>query len=140
GHSKTHNLTVNSSTSSHGPFQGLEHHHGGAFAENHSFAVFGEWTAGVGGDDSHGLPGFKKSKTEGGFAASGNRGLYLAVADHPEGLADGMVSGGAGGGNSVGRTGDSKLHGDMAGAGIGHRPGNSERMDAVGVLAIKADV
>ena len=57
-----------------------------------------------------------------------------------EGLADGVGRGGAGGGDGVGRALDAELHGDVAGAGVGHAERDGERVDAVAAMDVELAV
>ncbi len=58
-------------------------------------------------------------------------------ADHVEGEADGVSSGGAGGGDVEGGTGDVEVDGDLAGSGGGHGANDGEWMGA-GVAGVEA--
>src|SRR5207253_2059559 len=88
-------------------------------------------------NDAYGFPGLQQAHAERGLASTGNRQIDFAAANHPEGLADSMVGGGASGGNREGGACCAELHGNVAGAGIRHDSWDRKRMDPASFLAIK---
>ena len=118
--------------------EGFESEHGGAFADGHAVAVGGEGAALGGRDDAHGVPGAEKAEGERSFVASGDGCRDHSAADHLEGEADSVGSGGAGGGDVEGGAGDLLIDGDVAGSGRGHGADDGEWMDA-GVAGVELD-
>ena len=134
GHAEADNLGEGAGAAGEGGVEGFEDEHGGAFTEDQAGALEREGAAGVFGDDAHGLPGLEAAEEEGGLGAAGDGHGRLAGADHPEGLADGVGGGRAGGGDGVGRALDAVLHADVAGTGVGHGERDGEGMDAVAAV------
>ncbi len=138
GEAEADDLGVDVRVAGLGGGESFECEHSGAFADGHAVAVGGEGTALRGGDDAHGVPGAEKAEGERSFVASGDGCRDHAAADHLEGEADGVGSGGAGGGDVERGAGDLLVDGDVAGSGGGHGADDGERMNA-GVAGVELD-
>ena len=99
GHAEADDLGVDGGVAGERGVEGFEGEHGGAFAEGHAVAVGGEGAAGVGETTRMAVPGAEEAEGEWGFVAAGDGCVDDAGADHLEGEADGVGSGGAGGGD-----------------------------------------
>src|ERR1700728_4484704 len=130
GHSETADFRIDSGAARLGRFHRLQYHHRATFAQNHSSPVLAERPAGVWSNHAHRFPGFQMSYREGRFAATGHRQIHFAIAHQTKRLANSMIRRRARGRYSVSGTGNSEIHGYMAGNGMSHRFRNRQRMNA----------
>lgn len=85
-HAQAANFAVDSCAARSCRFERLENHHRAAFAQDHTFAILAERSAGIRGDHAHGFPGLEHSDYERRFTAACYGHFCFTVANEPEGL------------------------------------------------------
>src|SRR5208282_411246 len=113
-------------------FQFFEDEDACAFAHDEAVAVSVPGAAGAGGvvvaggEGAHGGESADAHGSDGGFGASGDHDVGIAVLDDAKGIADGVSAGGAGGGGGFVGAFGAEAHGDMSGGEIDDGGGNKE--------------
>src|ERR1017187_3275754 len=106
-----------------------------AFAHDEAVAIPVPGTTGASrvviarGEGAHGGESADAHGSDGGFGASGNHHVGIAVLDDAEGIADGVGAGSASRGRRLIRTLGAEAHGNVSGGEVDDGGGNKKRRD-----------
>ncbi len=116
-----------------GVLQFFENHDARAFAHDKAVAIAVPGTAGAGwvviagGERAHGRESADAHRSDGGFGASGNHYVGIAMLDNAERIADGVRAGRASRSRSFVRAFGSEPHGNVPGSEVDDGGRNEER-------------